>query len=129
MIVLHPTYVLVRDDLDILNVTSSFEDLTQNILSDARVQTTNIQGSLVGLRGGAANEGTGTAGGCHIIAGHGRGDSGRNWIGVGRDVQRRRRHVALVGGAVLTIFVSGSTSIGLRGRRQLGARSNVIGHL
>lgn len=37
--------------------------------------------------------------------------------------------MALVGGAILTVLVSGGASIGLWGRRQLGARSNIIRHI
>lgn len=36
--------------------------------------------------------------------------------------------MALVVGAILTVLVSGSASVGLRGRRQLGAGSNVLRH-
>jgi hypothetical protein len=54
------TYVLVRDDLDVLHVSSCLEDLSQDFLGDPRVQTTNVKGSLVGLRGGAP-DGTASA--------------------------------------------------------------------
>lgn len=36
--------------------------------------------------------------------------------------------MALARVAILTILVSGGASIGLRGRRQLGARGHVVGH-
>lgn len=52
------THILVRDDLHILNMASGLEDLAQNVLSDTRIQTTNVQSPLVGLRGGAAGKRT-----------------------------------------------------------------------
>jgi len=54
------TYVLVRDDLNTLNVSGGLEDLLEHFLGDSRVQTTNVESSLVGLRSGTART-TGTA--------------------------------------------------------------------
>lgn len=119
------TYVLIGDDLDVLDVAGSLEDLSQDILGDSRVQTTDVQRALVGLRGGAARE-RATAGRRHdLIATHGRGDGSRYRIRVGWDVQRWRRHVGI--GAV-AIFVARSSSTGLRGRRKLVPRDASIGH-
>jgi hypothetical protein len=36
------TYILVRNDFDVLDVTSCFEDLAKNIFSDSRIKTSNI---------------------------------------------------------------------------------------
>lgn len=119
------TYVLIGDDLDVLDVTSSLEDLSQDILGDSRVQTTNVQRTLVGFGGGAAGKGA-TAGRRHdLVAAHGRGNGGRDRVRVGWDVQRWRRHVGI---GTVAIFVPRSSSIGLRGRRKLVSRNASIGH-
>lgn len=48
------TYVLIRDDLNTLNVSGGLEDLLEHFLCDSGVQTTNVESSLVWLRGGTA---------------------------------------------------------------------------
>jgi hypothetical protein len=48
------TYVLIRDDLNTLNVSSGLEDLLEDFLGDSRIQTTNVKSSLVGLGSGTA---------------------------------------------------------------------------
>lgn len=92
------------------------ENLTQHILSHARVQSSHIQGALVGLRGGAARDVAGlAAGGRHGVARHGRADGcGDGIVVLGDDDggEGRRRHVLLGLGLVL---VAGSTSRGRRG--------------
>lgn len=54
------TYVLVRDDLDVLHVSSGLEDLPENLFGNPRVQTANVQSSFVGL-GGSAPDGAASA--------------------------------------------------------------------
>lgn len=54
------TYVLVRDDLNVLHVSSGLEDLPENLLGHPRVQTANVQSSFVGL-GGSAPDGAASA--------------------------------------------------------------------
>jgi len=85
------TYVLVRDDLDILHVSGGLENLPQDLLGDPRVQATHVKGSLVGLRGGAPD---GTAGAHRrtktveaVGVGHVHGER----VVVLRDVEAERR--------------------------------------
>ena len=54
------TYVLVRDDLNVLHVPSGLEDLPENLLGHPRVQTANVQSSFVRL-GGSAPDGAASA--------------------------------------------------------------------
>ena len=78
------TYVLVRDDLDVLHVSSGLKDLSQDFLGDPRVQSTNVQGSLVGLRGGAP-DGTASA------------HRGHNGAEIYWSADLTRHHVVVVG--------------------------------
>ena len=95
------TYVLVRDDLNTLNVSGGLEDLLEHFLGDSRVQTTNVESSLVGLRSGTART-AGTARRVQTIAivvhsiGHGVGLHGAL-----RDVERGvlARSTASLGGS------------------------------
>lgn len=48
------TYVLIRDDLNTLNVSGGLEDLLEHFLCDPRVQTTDVESSLVWFGGGTA---------------------------------------------------------------------------
>lgn len=127
------THVLVRDDLHVLNMTSSLKDLAKNILCNTGVEPTDIERSLIRLGCHAAGEGTGAGGRHHaaLVAGHGRGDGGRDGVRVLRNVQRRRRHVCRVGLAILAILEARSASIGLGRRRQLarGRGRSVLSHL
>lgn len=54
------TYVLVRDDLDVLHVSSGLKDLPENLFGDPGVQTANVQSSFVGL-GGSTPDGAASA--------------------------------------------------------------------
>jgi len=54
------TYVLVRDDLDVLHVSSGLENLPENLFGDPGVQTANVQSSFVGL-GGSTPDGAASA--------------------------------------------------------------------
>ena len=96
------TYGLVRDDLDVLNMASSLEDLAKNVFRDPRVQSSHVQRALIWLWSGAAHESTSAVGG-HHLARHGRSHCGRNRVGILRDHDRRqrwRRHVGRIGLAV-----------------------------
>ena len=54
------TYVLVRDDLDVLHVSSGLKDLPENLFGHPGVQTANVQSSFVGL-GGSTPDGAASA--------------------------------------------------------------------
>lgn len=121
------TYILVRDDLDVLNMACSLENLTQDFLSHSLVQSANVEGTLVGLRGGAT-EAT-CAGGRHdasLVGGSGRSDSGRDRVGVLRDMKRWRGHRLAILGRFKARGASTSASL----RRQLAwvGWSTSIGH-
>ena len=119
-----PTYVLIRDYLDILDMSCGLEDLTQHILRHPLVETPHVECALVRLGSGTSSEATSAAGRHDVVyAGHGRGDGGRDRVGVLWDVQRRRRHVSLVG---LAILVARRPRIGLRG--ELRGGSSTVGH-
>jgi hypothetical protein len=124
------THVLIRDDLHILYVTSSLEDLTKNILRNARVESTDVKRPLVRFGSHTAGESTRAVWGHHtaLIAGHGGGNSRRDRVRVLRNVQRRRRHVSRVGLAILAAFEARSARVGLRRRRQLSRSLSVLGH-
>lgn len=115
-------------------MASGLENLLENILCDAGVQTTDVESSLVGLGGSSAHITTRTSGG-HHVAGHGRGDGRRDWVRILRNHHGgpwRRGHVGGVGlavalGAIILLVLSSS---GLRGRRQRrrGGSGSVLGH-
>ena len=123
------TYVLVRDDLDILHVSSSLENLSQDFLGDPRVQTANVKGSLVGLRGGAPDGTAGAHWGTKTIkavrVGHVHGEG----VVVLRDVEAKRRltrHTLAV--AILIARLARHTTHGGRhGELGLGG-TVVVGH-
>jgi hypothetical protein len=46
-------YILVGNDLDILNMARGLEDLAEDILGHTLVQASNIQSSLIRFRGGS----------------------------------------------------------------------------
>ena len=48
------THVLIRDDLNTLNVSSGLEDLLEHLLGDSGVKTTDVESSLVWLRSSTA---------------------------------------------------------------------------
>ena len=122
--------VLVRNDLDALDVAGGLEDLAQDVLGDARVQASHIQCAFVRLGGGAARDvARPSAGGRHDVCAHGRADGRRDGIRVLRDddgCERRRGHVLLrlAGGAAVVARGAGR---GRRGRhlRLCGCR---VGH-
>lgn len=129
------TCILVRNDLDTLNMAGGLEDLAQDVLGDPGVQATHIQGTLVRLRSSATTEG-GTAAGGHdaalvAAATHRGSDCGRDRVGVLRNMQGRGRHVRRVRASVLAVLVAGRARVGLRRRRELarGRGGTVISHL
>lgn len=119
------TYVLVGNNLDVLDVPSSLEDLSQDILGDARIQAADIERTLVRLWGGATRERT-PAGRRHdLVAAHRRGDGCGNRIVVGRNVKRRRWHVGV---RSIAILITRGSCVGLRGRGKLTSGYTSIGH-
>jgi len=111
---------LVRDDLDALDVAGGLENLAQHVLGDSGVQSTDVQGSLVGLGGSAARHVAGLAAGWgHWVAGHRGADGGGDGVGVLRDDdrgQRGGRHVLLLLLLALVAIVAGGAA--RWGRRQ-----------
>lgn len=116
-------------------MTGGLEDLTQDVLGDARVQASNVQRTLVRLRGGAATKGASAARGHHAAlvaaASHRGSDRGRDRIGVLRNMQRRGRHVRRVLASILAILVARRAGVRLRWGRELtrGRGRTVISHL
>jgi hypothetical protein len=116
---------LVRDNLNTLDVASRLENLAQDVLSDSGVESTNIQGPLVGL-GRSAARGVGRAASArrgHDPSRHWRADGSRDWVRVLRDDdwrERGRRHV-LLGVALLAVVARRALC---RRGRQVGARGS-----
>lgn len=104
------THILVRDDLNTLNVAGGLEDLLQDLFGDSRVQAANVQRSLVGLRSGTAGT-TSAARGIETIVTHGRANRVRVEVGVLGDVERG--------------VLAGSRA----GRGSGGHLSRVVGHV
>lgn len=109
-----------------------FEDLFEDILSHPGVQTTDVESSLVRLRGRPAHKPT-RAGRRHHVPGHRRGDGGRDRVGILRNHHgraRRRRHVGRIRRSVTLraiVMLSGGSRRSLRDVR--GSRGgNVISH-
>jgi hypothetical protein len=92
--------ILVRDDLNTLDVTGRLENLTKHVLGDPRIQPTNIQGSFVRFRGGATRDvAWSTAGRRHDIGAHRRANGRRDRVRILRDDDGRKRwwrHVLLL---------------------------------
>lgn len=129
------TYILIGNDLDADHVARGLKNLFKNILRHSWVQSTDVEGSLVGLGGRATNVAT-SASGRHHVAGHGRSDGRGDRVRVLRDDHRRSRwgrHVRRVGLAIalgtIELLVL-STSSRLRGRRQRGCgrSGSVLSH-
>lgn len=109
-------------------MASGLEDLAQDVLSNTRVQASDVQRSLVRLGRSPARSIASSAGGGHDTTRHGRADRGRDGVGVLWDDhrgERRRRHV-LLSAALLAIVARGSS--GGRWRRQVGTRRCRVGH-
>lgn len=120
--------------------------MLQDILCDTRVETSNIESSLVWLRSGPTHKST-SAGGGHHAPRHRRSDRRRNRVGVLRDHHWRTRRWRQVRGIGLTIalgrivllwllllrlrllllLLAGSTSRPLR-RQSGGGSGHVFSH-
>ena len=125
--VVQSTYVLVRDDLDVLHVSSGLEDLPENLLGHPGVQTANVQSSFVGL-GGSAPDGAASA--------HGRSKAietvgirhvhGERVVVLG-DVQAERR-LSRHALAVAILIARHTTHGGRHGELLLLGGTVVVGH-
>lgn len=126
----HYTNVLVRNNLNALDVTSGLEDLAQDVLGDSRVQATHIQSSFVRLGSRTTRDiPSAAAGGRHDVCAHGRADGRRDGIRVLRDDdgrQRRGRHVLL--GLARSTPIVARGACGGRRRRHLSLRGGRVGH-
>jgi hypothetical protein len=107
------TYILIRNDFDVLDMPRSFKDLPENILRDPRVQSPNIQRTLVRFWRGSADKPTSTSRRHNsATTRHGRGDSCRDRVGVLRNdhgSKRRWRHMRRV--ALVAIALARCRSI------------------
>jgi hypothetical protein len=127
------THILVRNNLNAEHVASGLENLLENILRHAGVQTTDIQSSLVGFGSSPAHIATRTGRG-HHVARQGRGDGRRNRVRILRNDHGgtwRRGHMGRVGLAVaLSVVLLVLSSRGLRGRWQRGGgrSGSVLSH-
>ena len=125
--VVQSTYVLVRDDLDVLHVSSGLEDLSQDFLGDPRVQSTNVQGSLVGLRGGAPDGTASAHGRAKTVEAVGIGHVHGERVVVLGDVQAERR-LARHALAVAILIARHTTHGGRHGELLLLGGTVVVGH-
>ena len=101
---MYETYILVWDDLDVLDVSSRLENLLQDVFSDPGIQAADIQSPFVGFGGCAPrsrrSRGRGQATG--IIARERRADGARNGVVISWDDDRSESwwsHVG-AGGAI-----------------------------
>lgn len=106
-------------------MTSSLEDLSQDILGDTRIQAADIEGTLIRLGRSTTRERT-TAGRRHdLVAAHGRGDGRGDRVVVGRNVERRGGHMGV---RAIAVLVARGSCVGLRGRGKLASGNTSIGH-
>lgn len=94
-------YILVGDNLDVLDMASGLKDLTQHVLGDPLIQTANVEGPLVGLRRSSSEAGGRGENPTAVDARSGRGDGRRDWVRVLRNMEGRRGEVSWVALAVL----------------------------
>lgn len=113
-------YVLIGDDLDILDMSRGLEYLAQHILSHSLVQAANVEGPLVRLRRSSSEARGGREDATAIYARAGRCDGRRDRVVVLRNMERRRGEVSWVALAVL----GGRGAHGLRSGRD----SASVGH-
>lgn len=76
-------------------MTSSLEDLAQDVLGDSLVQSTDIERSLIGFGRSSSEAGTGRRHHGPVGGGDGAGDRVVVW----GDVQRRQVGLAILGGS------------------------------
>lgn len=105
-------YVLVGDDLDILDMARGLEYLAQHIFSHSLVQAANVEGPLVRLRR-SSSEARGRRQDATLDARAGRCHGRRDRVVVLRNMERRRGEVSWVALAIL----GGSGAHGLRSGR------------
>ena len=105
-------------------MSSSLEDLFQDIFRHPRVETADVKSSLVWLRGCTTHISACAGGGNHVSR-HRRGDRGRNRVGVLGDNHgwaRRRRHVGGIGLAISLRCIVLLVRASIRGLRLMGGR-------
>jgi hypothetical protein len=129
------THILVRDDLHAHNVTGSLKDLLENIFGHARIQTPNIEGSLVRLGGSAADIATSACGGHHVARHGGTHRGGNGVVILGNDHRGpwRGRHVGGVGlaialGSIILLILSGGSRLRSRWQGGGSGSGSVLGH-
>ena len=104
------TYILIRNNLDTLNMTGRFKDLFQNVLSDPGIQSSDVESAFVRLGRGATDEATAGGRRGDTRDRHGRGDSRGDRVRVLRDDHLREGrgwHVAAGSRVVLAWGRSG----------------------
>ncbi|RXK34165.1 hypothetical protein BBD39_06145 [Arsenophonus endosymbiont of Bemisia tabaci Asia II 3] len=120
------TYVLVRDDLDVLHVSGGLKDLPEDLFGDSGVQATNVQSSFVGFGSGAPDGAAGAHGGGDAVEAVGIRHVHGERVVVLRDVEAERR----LGRHTLAIAVLEASLTG-HGRRHgelRGRGGGVVGH-
>lgn len=125
--VVQSTYVLVRDDLDVLHVSSGLENLSQDFLGDPWVQTADVKGSLVGLWGGAPDGTAGAHRGAKTVKAVGVGHVHGERVVVLGDVQAERR-LSRHALAVAILIARHTTHGGRHGELLLLGGTVVVGH-
>jgi hypothetical protein len=121
------TYVLVRDDLDVLHVSSGLENLPENLFGDPGVQTANIQSSFVGLRGCAPDGAASAHGRVHSVEHVDLRDIHWERVVVLRDVEAERwlRGHALAVAILEALLLASLTRHTAHGRRHRELRLGV----
>lgn len=113
-------YVLVGDNLDILDMSRGLEYLTQHIFSHSLIQAADVEGPLVRLRRSSSEASGRREDATAIDARTGRCDGCRDRVRVLRNMERRRGEVSWVALAIL----GGRGAHGLRSGRD----SASVGH-
>ena len=110
-------------------MSSGLENLPQDLLGDPRVETTNVKGSLVGLRGGTPDGTAGAHGRTQTVKAVGIGHVHGERVVVLRDVETKRRLTRhTLAGAILVGGLARHAAHGWRhGERGRGG-TVVVGH-
>jgi len=118
------TYVLVRNDFDILNMAGGLENLPEHILCNTWIKPSDIQRALVRFWGSTTHEAASAAWRHHPTR-HWRCDGSRDRVRVLRDDdgrQRRRRHVGRIALttplAIIILMLTGCSNGWLRRWRE-----------
>ena len=102
-------------------MSSCLEDLAQDVLGDARVEASDIEGALVWFWSGTSDEASLTVWSHdHTILHRWRGDGRWDWVRVLGSVERSERRWWHMSGAMLAVIVAWRTGRGWW-RRKLGA--------